>query len=236
MICFIGLWVIAAPANRALSSITVYDSLGSGGLLGSFVAFGNPSFASAWAMMFVSTSDEPIILQQYEVGVSAVPGADEHAFSLNLYSDNSGQPGSRLDRVVVNQDLPTTQNPDWQVQSIIAAPSDASVIIQPDTPYWLALGGESLDGGSSQIRWHGNALGVSSAYIDARRPSGHTDYTWLSDTASFGWSAAFRISGEVVPEPSSLPLLLVGLSIIFSHLRPRNTGHKRLTFQKKHLM
>ena len=220
--------------NHALSSIAVYDSLGSGGLVGSFVAFGNPNLASAWAMMFVSLIDEPVILEQYEVGVSVVPGSDEHAFSLNLYSDNSGRPGALLDRIIVDQDLPTTQDPDWQIESIIAAPTAASVVIQPDTPYWLALGGETLEGGDSQIRWHVNALGISTEYMDGRRPIGHNEYVWFPGSTTPNWTAAFRISGTVVPEPSSLLLISVGLCIL-SYYRVRNTDNRKSNYLGRHL-
>lgn len=94
--------------------------------------------------------------------------------------------------------------------------TDAGVVLQPNTYYWLVVRSAFNGGGGAGLRLkNGTGMDAGSIYS----PSG-LDYYYSSNGGS-SWdrvgpySISYRLSGEVVPEASSIAIFSLGVIAVF---------------------
>jgi hypothetical protein len=143
-----------------------------------------------------------------DVPLSYYPGDPGYAAVFWIYSDVSGQPGSRLATFPITGI--TTEESIYSV-----APSYVAGPLQGGATYWLV--GSSPAG---QVDWNLERDVFSDARW-ARRVDGGD---WVIQ--SVGNVSAFAIEGSAVPEPSGIVLLGVGAVSLLAYARQRRARQR----------
>jgi hypothetical protein len=122
----------------------------------------------------------------------------ESQLSVRLWSDDQGQPGTILESIVTDV---IARPPNALVQRV---QSSARTTLRQGTPYWISLA--AINPG--RVNWFVNSTETGGyALNDPVR-----GIPWLViDSAEAG---AFRVFGEVIPEPSTGLLLSCGLTLL----------------------
>jgi hypothetical protein len=197
-ICVIVVAMSFAPPAKA--DVIVYSNIDSSTVfpLGFGIGNTNPS-DQALATPFVSSGDFLFTGVRIPLGLNrGTPAADVY-----LMSDAGGKPGAVLEELTAIGLLPLPG-------SLFTLTSSLQLELQAGVTYWLAV--TPVDA-NSDVSWRRNTIG------EAISASNVAITTSLDLTGSWSFVPAnsallrpgFEVDGMPVPEPGTLPLLLLGL-------------------------
>ncbi len=157
--------------------------------------------------------DSASVVESYELPLSKNVnyGPNASLFILKLFPDQNGMPAqdisTSLDTIAYNGDLPGLGSGGYTTQIL---ESSTNPTLAPNTTYWLAILPAVDD---SSVGWY-----------YAREPYPYTmatyNYTTQQWTTQSTYAAAYRIHGQIIPEPASL--ILFGLPVLGLLKRRRN--------------
>lgn len=151
----------------------------------------------SWAQGFTTTTTGPFILKEVSIILgSQVSGAA--GFTLELYDDLSGLPGSSIETLV---------NPTITADTTNTFTSTAMTVLSPDIPYWIVA---STSAGV--VDW------IGTGNLNQSGPWSIGDDIYMNEGTGFGKQSpnvAFQMSIGVVPEPSTYALVIGGACLAF---------------------
>lgn len=190
-----------------------FDANGGSAISGSIFGFAQQSVSEQF------TPAEDYTFTDAQVAVSLYSGSD--SFNVFLQADSSGLPGAVIEEISISGL--------GQTPAILTANSALFPTLQSGTPYWLTLmpGADDVVGG-----WHANSIGDNASEDTfAVTHSGSVTGPWYKGFLSLTRDA-FEIDGtpvSTVPEPSSLFMLVCGLTVLSYFAwrrRPRIADHE----------
>lgn len=143
-----------------------------------------------------------------QITFAAIGNPFMYSVSMKIYSDNSGDPGSPLVALGL-QDLAVASTPgvydDLNEYGVYTLADSSNTTLTDGAAYWLVLESNNATGGWATRS--GGSTGSTSNYYNPEPFSGGT-YNWISSEVQL----AFRIEATSVPEPSTL--LLIGTALV----------------------
>lgn len=200
--------VSVADAAIIFNNFGAGDSFGNSGLLLQGPAVGTIGDVNQAAAFSVGPT--PAMLTSIQLGISTGgPGPGTGPIDVVLTADAAGLPGATLQSSLVNVNVTGKQ--------VISAPYDGSLLLAANTTYWVVADAEgTFDGG-----WNFNTTGETGA------TAGQTEgFPWNLHDADQRF--AFRVQGELVPEPGSLILCASGVVAGLSSVAGRRSTRHQL--------
>ncbi|MBI3414239.1 MAG: hypothetical protein HY043_02785 [Verrucomicrobia bacterium] len=126
-----------------------------------------------------------------------------NSFQVEVRSDAGRQPGEVL------AILSGSSNP--KIADIYSYFTTSRVILGPDTPYWIVA---SVRTGNGEYSWN---FASDQSFVGVGQLGGWSESinggaTWSDEEVAF--PSQFSVVGEIVPEPSSCVLIVLGLAAI----------------------
>jgi len=196
-----GLWALAAPVS---ADTTVFSDLSAfGNAYNEHTAWVIQGSAAAGGSASVATPFTPAAnfnLDSVDLAIAAL-GNEEIDVDLSINSDNGGVPGQALEswNFFTPYQNAFFDNPPVVINSVIKP------LLRSGQQYWVVALPNSLDAAQGGWNWNStNAVGVLQ--------SGDGGSTWASPGDSYP-APAYEVTGDVVPEPSALALLMLGACV-----------------------
>jgi len=162
------------------------------------------------AVQFVPAAD--FLLLDAEVFVDGnVEGGAIDEFDVFLAGDSGGLPGSVIEQI--GFDVQTSGAGGIAIADSIATP----ILLINGTPYWLVLAPASS---ATFISWQ--AAG-SASVLTAENHSANGLSGWFSTVGNGG---QMEIDGDPVPEPATLSLVVLGMSLLVCGLIAQRKNHQ----------
>ena len=140
----------------------------------------------------------------------------ETNFTFQLWSDNSGQPGSLLNQNPAFSTVKTVSSPTVETFSFQSDP-----ILQPGTQYWVRISAQPISAAFATM------AGVYSTTSTSSTGTGSFGTSQYFDGSSWGGISSryvMSIQVESVPEPGSGALLVLGMSLLVATRRRRRNA------------
>jgi PEP-CTERM motif len=202
----IGLFLVWGAAVPAQAGWDIYSNLGPGdsyaGTAGGWT-LGDPPDYVVTASAF--TAGVSLDLSKIEVAAGLVLGPNGaptgvNQLTISLDTDSAGSPGAVLESFTITGAMPILGT--FSSGHLVTATSVLHPLLTAGTQYWVVL--SVPDDGMSHAAWDLNSLGDTGPIVQEN----HGIEIFHATDAS----GAMRITGQAVPEPSSI--VLVGISAV----------------------
>jgi hypothetical protein len=198
-----GVYALLLAAPSVSRADVVFSNFGPGstydGGLGNVV--GNDGIGNAGeADIFTSALTEK--LGSIDVALTCGLGPCDGSTTVSLDNNTGGLPGAAIERfTIANVTLGTLGSSN---NTPVVLTSVFQPILTANTPYWITVTGDS----GNVVDWNLNITGDGSPEVY----SADGGATW----GSFGFTPnAYQVNGNVaVPEPSSVPMLVLSLGVV----------------------
>ncbi len=155
---------------------------------------------------FSFAGSQSYLLDSIELGAGVCTG--DNQLTVSLMDDAAGQPGAVLESFSFIGQMGSV----WTLNPPVVGVSVSRPLLTPDTQYWLVA--SSASDGIKGWNW-------SSPVVEGLHTKSLLGSAWNSDSATLG---ACRINGTplaVVPVPSAIVLVMIGLGSAHGLLRRR---------------